>query len=145
MARSRVVGCSRSIVSMPTTISLQTPSQSAESAFSTAVMRPYPKSVEKPLDGLTDGQRAAALDRGGPLLVLGAAGSGKTQTLLARYVSIVDDGAAPEELLVLALSRSAADELRQRVDEALDRPYEELHVHSVEGWCERLLADEALA
>ena len=101
--------------------------------------------MEKALDGLTESQRAAALDRGGPLLVLGAAGSGKTQTLLARYVALVDDGAAPEELLVLALSRPAADELRERVDEALDRPYEELHVHSVHGWCERLLADEALA
>ena len=83
--------------------------------------------------------------RGSPLLVLGAAGTGKTETLLARYVSLVDDGVAPEELLLLALTDSASDDLRLRLDDALARPYEELHVHTVHGWCERLLADEAAA
>ena len=96
-------------------------------------------------EGLTDAQRAAVLHRGAPLLVLGVAGSGKTRTLIERCVALADDGVAPETLLVLGLSQGAAGELGEGIDAALARPYEELHVHAVHGWCERLLGEEALA
>jgi DNA helicase II / ATP-dependent DNA helicase PcrA len=83
--------------------------------------------------------------RGGPLLVVGAAGSGKTRTLLARHAWLAGPGGlSPESVLTLTFSEAAADELRTGVEDRLDRGFEELAVHTVHGFCARLLHDEAL-
>jgi DNA helicase II / ATP-dependent DNA helicase PcrA len=90
-------------------------------------------------------QDRVAAHRGGPLLVLGGAGSGRTQTLIARFAALVADGVAPEEILLLTRGAAAAESLRARVEDALgDRPYEELPVMPIHGMCARLLRDEAL-
>jgi DNA helicase-2/ATP-dependent DNA helicase PcrA len=91
---------------------------------------------------LTAAQARAVTRPGGPLLVLGAAGTGKTTVLVARFAWLVEQGAAPESILALSPSSSAAAALRRRVEDALDRPYEELAVHSVRELCTRLLRDE---
>ena len=95
------------------------------------------------LDGLTDSQREAVTHAGGPLLVLAGAGTGKTRTLVARFEWLVDQGAAPESILVLTFSTAAADELRGRIEDAIDRPYEELAVSTIHAFCAGLLHDEA--
>ncbi|HEY6761404.1 MAG TPA: ATP-dependent DNA helicase [Baekduia sp.] len=84
--------------------------------------------------------------RGGPLLVLGGAGSGRTQARVDRFAWLVTSGAAaPEEILVLTRGAAAAEALRARVEDALgDRAYEELPVLPIHGMCARLLRDEAL-
>ena len=83
--------------------------------------------------------------RGGPLLVLGAAGTGKTRTLVHRHAWLATEGgAAPEQVLALTGSEAAADALRAGVEALLDRGFEELAVHTVPGFCARLLHDEAL-
>ena len=66
-------------------------------------------------------QRAAArLDS--PALVMAGPGSGKTSTLVARIVYLIDErGAKPDEILALTFSRKAAEELRERVSNALMR------------------------
>ena len=91
---------------------------------------------------LTAAQTRAVTHLGGPLLVLGAAGTGKTAVLVARFAWLVAQGAAPESILVLSPSSAAAAALRGRVEDALHRPYEELAVHSVRELCTRLLRDE---
>jgi DNA helicase-2/ATP-dependent DNA helicase PcrA len=96
------------------------------------------------LDGLTEAQRAAATHPGGGLLVLGGAGTGKTTTLAARFQWLVRGGAAPESILVLTHSAPAAIELRQRLEDGLAEPYEELAVLTAHSFCARLLRDEAL-
>ena len=96
------------------------------------------------LDDLTAAQREAVAHSGGPLIVLGGPGSGKTRTLAARFVALVEGGAAPESLLVLTSSVAAADRFRGRLEAALAQPYEELSVHTFPGLCARLLHDEAL-
>lgn len=59
---------------------------------------------------------------GGPLVVLGAPGTGKTTALLEALVTRVErDGADPSSLLVLAPSRRAAASLRDRVSSRLGR------------------------
>jgi DNA helicase-2/ATP-dependent DNA helicase PcrA len=83
--------------------------------------------------------------RGGPLLVLGGAGSGRSATLVARFAALVNEGTAPEEILLLTRTATAAEALRARVEDALgDRPFEELPVLPIHGMCARLLRDEAL-
>ena len=91
---------------------------------------------------LTAAQARAVTHAGGPLLVLGAAGTGKTTVLVARLQWLVAQGAAPESIVALSPSSAAAAALRRRVEDALDRPYEELAVYSVRELCTRLLRDE---
>ncbi len=64
-------------------------------------------------------QRAAALYRGGPLLVIAGAGSGKTLTLAARVAQLVLEGADPQRLLLMTFSRRAAAEMGRRVGRLL--------------------------
>jgi DNA helicase II / ATP-dependent DNA helicase PcrA len=94
---------------------------------------------------LTPAQHAIATHRGGPLLVLGAAGTGKTRTLVHRLAWLAATGVAtPEQVLVITGSEAAADTVRGQVEALLDRGFEELAVHTVAGFSARLLHDEAL-
>lgn len=95
------------------------------------------------LYGLSPAQRTAATHPGGPLLIVGGAGTGKTRTLVARFAWLVEQGAAPESVLVLARSERAADALRRHVEDAIARPYEELAVTTVHELCARLLREQA--
>lgn len=64
-------------------------------------------------------QEAAVRHRGGPLLVIAGAGSGKTTTLAARVAALVGEGADPQRLLLLTFSRRAAGEMARRVGRLL--------------------------
>ena len=80
----------------------------------------------------------------GPLLVVGGAGTGKTRVLIERFIRLVDTGTPPESIVVVAPAQSAADALRERLEDALDRAYAELLVFTPRSLCMRLLHDEAL-
>jgi DNA helicase-2/ATP-dependent DNA helicase PcrA len=47
-------------------------------------------------------------------------GSGKTTTLVARIAWLIDEGTAPEEICAITFNRRAAEELRERVEVALE-------------------------
>jgi len=100
-----------------------------------------------PADALTSAQlEAVTHPDGGPLLVIGAAGTGKTRVLVERFAWLVNrptDPCAPEEILCLTFSSAAAEELRGRVETAIARPYEELAVTTFHEVCAQLLRDEA--
>ncbi|MFG1394113.1 ATP-dependent helicase [Xanthobacter agilis] len=77
------------------------------------------------LDTLNDSQRRAAThgvaemlqgDRGGPLLIIAGAGSGKTNTLAHRVAHLIVNGADPARILLMTFSRRAAEELTRRVE-----------------------------
>jgi DNA helicase-2/ATP-dependent DNA helicase PcrA len=95
-------------------------------------------------DGLNRLQRAAVTHPGGPLLVIGGAGTGKTHVIAHRFAWLVEQGVPADALLVLAFSPDAAAEMRERLEALLDDPYEELHVETFQSFCTRLLRDEAL-
>ncbi|MFK7966711.1 MAG: ATP-dependent helicase [Burkholderiaceae bacterium] len=57
---------------------------------------------------------AGRLPSTGPLLVLAGAGTGKTATLSHRVAWLVEQGVAPERLLLLTFSRRAAAEMIRR-------------------------------
>jgi DNA helicase-2/ATP-dependent DNA helicase PcrA len=92
---------------------------------------------------LSSEQCAAVEHSGGPLLVLGGAGSGKTTVLAERFLHLVREGASAESLLVLCHSTAAADALRAKLEDRLEGAYEELAVTTFHGFCARLLRDEA--
>jgi DNA helicase II / ATP-dependent DNA helicase PcrA len=66
------------------------------------------------LDELNPEQLTAATHPGGPLLVLAGAGTGKTTTLCARVAWLVEQGVAPERIMLLTFTRRAAREMLQR-------------------------------
>ncbi|MGZ4601045.1 MAG: ATP-dependent helicase [Oryzihumus sp.] len=72
------------------------------------------RAVEVP--DLDERQAAAVAHRGGVLRVLGAPGTGKTTTAIELVVDRVRrDGLSPDQCLVLAPTRVAAGDLRQRI------------------------------
>ncbi|HEY8866782.1 MAG TPA: ATP-dependent helicase, partial [Solirubrobacteraceae bacterium] len=91
----------------------------------------------------SEAQDQAINHREGPLLVLGAAGSGKSEALARRLAWLAAEGTGPEHVLVLASSRAAARRLRDRAEALLERPFEELWIGTWETICERLLRDHA--
>ncbi len=96
------------------------------------------------LDGLTRSQLAAVTHPEGPLMVLGGAGTGKTHVLTRRFCWLVEQGLRPEAVLLIACSPWVADQMRERLEELVEPPYEELHTGTFRSVCARLLRDEAL-
>lgn len=70
---------------------------------------------------LTEDQAAAAAERSANVVVTAGAGSGKTRTLVARYVSLLADGFTPETVLAITFTEKAAREMRSRVRAELRR------------------------
>ena len=64
---------------------------------------------------LTAAQRTIVDHDGGPLRIFGAAGSGKTTALVARYLRLVEDGHPPSSVLVVCRDRAAATRFRDAV------------------------------
>ena len=77
---------------------------------------------------LLPAQREAVTHPGPKLLVLGAAGTGKTRALEARFRWLVEQGSAPERIALVAPSRPRAELLRVRIETNLERAYEELFI-----------------
>ncbi len=94
-------------------------------------------------DGLTRSQHAAVDHQGGPLLVTGAAGSGRTTVLEHRFAALVGRGAAAARVLVLAASPDAAASMRLELLELIPPPYDELGVDTFGSFCARVLRAEA--
>jgi DNA helicase-2/ATP-dependent DNA helicase PcrA len=63
---------------------------------------------------LNDEQRTAALAPDGPVLVIAAAGTGKTRTLTYRVAHLVDRGIQPDRILLLTFTNRAAREMLDR-------------------------------
>jgi DNA helicase-2/ATP-dependent DNA helicase PcrA len=73
--------------------------------------------AESPLD---PEQRQAAEAGAASVLVLAGPGTGKTTTLVGRYVHLLAGGAAPARIFVSTFTARAAEELRGRIGARLD-------------------------
>src|SRR5689334_15117221 len=94
------------------------------------------------LADLTGPQREAVLHTEGPLLVVAAAGSGKTRTITRRMAHLVRCGIPPWSILALTFTNKAAAEMRSRVMELLGedpRATRGLTVTTFHSLCARLL------
>src|SRR5688572_26278707 len=96
-----------------------------------------------PLDGLNDAQAQAVTHPEGPALVIGGAGTGKSEALARRFAWLAEQGTSPDGILALSPSPAGVARLRTRIEELLEPPWEELHVTTLADFCCRLLRDEA--
>src|SRR5205807_875197 len=92
-------------------------------------LEPMLSDVAITLDDLLPVQRQAVTHRAGPLLVVGAAGTGKTSVIEARYQWLVAvQGVAPERIALVTPARARADLLQARLELTLAGGYDELFV-----------------
>jgi DNA helicase-2/ATP-dependent DNA helicase PcrA len=96
------------------------------------------------LEGLTEPQRAAVTQRGGPLLVIAGAGSGKTRVLTRRIAHLLATGdARPYEIMAITFTNKAADEMRRRVVELVGPEADRMWVSTFHSACLRMLRAHA--
>ena len=113
---------------------------------------------------LTAAQRAVVENRGGPLLVSAAAGSGKTKVLVDRLLARLTDPKDPaniDEFLIITYTKAAASELRGKIAtklaEAIGEQPENRHlraqlqrlylakISTVHAFCSELLREYAFS
>src|SRR4051794_41706529 len=101
---------------------------------------------EEPTAAVQAEQRERAIAHGaGPLLVLGAAGTGKTELLARRLAWLAASGTTPERVLLIGSTRATARRLRERAEALLEGPFEELWIGSWDTIGERLLREHVEA
>src|SRR6201996_8839510 len=96
-------------------------------------------------EGEAGGRQRAAAHAEGPLLVLGAAGTGKSELLARRLADLAADGTPPDRMLVIGARRATARRLRERCEALVEGSSEELWLGCWDESGERLLRDHAEA
>lgn len=87
-------------------------------------------------------QRAAVEATGDKTLVLAGAGSGKTRTLAARIIHLIQNGAHPSRIAAITFTQAAAKELQDRINQSLEDGAEPLalgYVGTIHGYALRIL------
>jgi DNA helicase-2/ATP-dependent DNA helicase PcrA len=97
------------------------------------------------LSALAQPQERAVRHGGGPLLLVGEAGTGKTEALARRLARLAASGTEPGRILVLASTPATAQRLRERAEALLGDAYGELWIGTWETLGERLLRAHATA
>lgn len=69
---------------------------------------------------LNPAQYEAVTTLEGPVLVVAGAGSGKTRTIVYRLARLMEEGVAPQQILLLTFTRKAAQEMTRRAEQLLD-------------------------
>jgi len=80
-------------------------------------------------------QREAVETLYGAVRILSPAGAGKTATICARFVELVEKGISHKNILVMTFTNKAAEELRERISAATGIEAKELEVYTYNSFC----------
>ena len=103
---------------------------------------------------LTTNQKEAVESRNENILVSASAGSGKTTAMVNRIVSLLEEGASLEEMLIITFTKAAASDMRDKIgkaiielcgkDERFDRELRLLpsaKIGTIDSWCGAVVKD----
>ncbi len=79
-------------------------------------------------------QRPAVLERGRDVVVTAGAGTGKTRTLVARYLSLLADGFPLRAIVAITFTQKAAREMRNRIRAEIRRYLDRPDLAAQERW-----------
>lgn len=96
------------------------------------------------LEGLNPAQHDAVIHRGGPMLVVAGAGSGKTRVLTHRIAHLIqEDNVSPFGILAITFTNKAAQEMKDRVARLVGPVAEKMWVSTFHSACVRMLRRDA--
>lgn len=86
-------------------------------------------------------QLAAATFSGKHLLVLAGAGTGKTRTIIARAIHLINNGVQPERIKILSFTRKSAQEIvhRIKIESSGNNNAKGLNGSTFHAWCMELI------
>ncbi|MDD4271988.1 MAG: UvrD-helicase domain-containing protein [Patescibacteria group bacterium] len=97
------------------------------------------------LENLNKEQLSAVLHKGGPLLIVAGAGTGKTTVITQRVAYLIEQGLAKsDEILALTFTEKAAAEMEDRIGSLLPIGYFDLWVSTFHSFAERILKEHGL-
>lgn len=94
---------------------------------------------------LTEEQYNAVIDSSNEILCLACAGSGKSRTLSFRIARVICEGARPESIIAFTFTDKAAESIKRRVAEALEKfdlPVAlvgAMYIGTIHSYCQNLL------
>ena len=101
-------------------------------------------SADNILEGLNPAQHDAVIHRGGPMLVVAGAGSGKTRVLTHRIAHLIQqDNVSPFGILAITFTNKAAQEMKDRVAHLVGAVAERMWVSTFHSACVRILRRDA--
>ncbi|MDZ4209959.1 MAG: ATP-dependent helicase, partial [Candidatus Curtissbacteria bacterium] len=90
-------------------------------------------------------QLEAIKHKGGPLLIIAGAGTGKTTVITERIKYLVSQNLAkPSEILALTFTDKSAREMEERVDVAMPYGYTQMWISTFHSFCDKILRQETL-
>src|SRR5215469_9327656 len=95
---------------------------------------------------MTESQRAAVERSGQDVCVVAGPGSGKTRVLIERFAWLVEQrNIDPARILAITFTEKAAAEIQVRLTSRLGPSMERAWVSTIDGFCTRLLRENAIA
>ena len=93
---------------------------------------------------MDEAQRRVVEHKTGPALVMAGAGAGKTRTIVARVVRMLERGTPPSEILCLTFTRRAANEMRNRIGQQVGSAAKKITVSTFHALALDLLRSQPL-
>ena len=85
-------------------------------------------------------QKEAVMAVEGPVMVFAGAGTGKTKTLIARIVHMINEcNIEPRRILAITFTNKAAKEMRERIKDVIDKDKGYVNISTIHSLCARIL------
>lgn len=79
----------------------------------------------------------------GRIKVIASAGSGKTAVITERYIKLIENGISPDNILCVTFTNKAANEMKNRINNKLDKQYNLDLIRTFHGFCLKILKENS--